>query len=102
MTLPDPLEAAPPPPVSDPPRHWLLAVLRDAGGTALAAAAHDLTRWAPTVASQLGWSAVALDARLAGQAYDLSAGTLIVRGAGGEVTDLAGNPIDALLSVHRG
>ena len=30
------------------------------------------------------------------EAYDLAAGTLIVRGAGGEVSDPTGKPIDAL------
>jgi fructose-1,6-bisphosphatase/inositol monophosphatase family enzyme len=34
------------------------------------------------------------------EAFDLAAGVLIVRQAGGEVTDLAGEPIDALR--HRG
>ena len=32
--------------------------------------------------------------------FDLAAGALIVRGAGGEVTDLGGQPIDAV--THRG
>ena len=32
--------------------------------------------------------------------FDLAAGVLLVRGAGGEVTDLDGNPIDE--AVHAG
>ena len=43
---------------------------------------------------------VNLWSRRAAQAYDLAAGIMLVRGAGGDVTDLAGTPIET--TDHRG
>ena len=42
---------------------------------------------------------VNLWSRRAAQAYDLAAGIMLVRGAGGDVTDLAGTPVDT--TDHR-
>ena len=43
---------------------------------------------------------VNLWSRRAAQAYDLAAGIMLVRGAGGDVTDLARTPIET--TDHRG
>jgi myo-inositol-1(or 4)-monophosphatase len=50
--------------------------------------------WAMLEAAKGSFVYVNLWSRRAAQAYDLAAGIMLVRGAGGDVTDLAGTPIE--------
>ena len=52
--------------------------------------------WALAEAAKGSFVYVNLWSRAPAAAYDLVAGTLVVRGAGGDVTDLEGSPIDAV------
>ena len=56
--------------------------------------------WAMVEAAKGSFVYVNLWSRRAAQAYDLAAGIMLVRGAGGDVTDLAGKPIET--TDHRG
>ncbi len=56
--------------------------------------------WAMLEAAKGSFVYVNLWSRRAAQAYDLAAGIMLVRGAGGDVTDLAGKPIKT--TDHRG
>ena len=56
--------------------------------------------WAMLEAAKGSFVYVNLWSRRAAQAYDLAAGIMLVRGAGGDVTDLAGKPIET--TDHRG
>ena len=56
--------------------------------------------WAMLEAAKGSFVYVNLWSRRAAQAYDLAAGIMLVRGAGGDVTDLAGTPIET--TDHRG
>ncbi len=56
--------------------------------------------WAMLEAAKGSFVYVNLWSRRAAHAYDLAAGILLVRGAGGDVTDLAGKPIET--TGHRG
>ena len=64
-----------------------IAMVRSPGGS---------PAWALVEAARGHFVYANLWSNRAAEAYDLSAGTLIVRRAGGEVADLAGKPIDAL------
>jgi fructose-1,6-bisphosphatase/inositol monophosphatase family enzyme len=64
-----------------------IAMVRSAGGS---------PAWALTEASRGHFVYVNLWSRRAAAAYDLAAGALIVRQAGGELIDLTGRPIDEL------
>jgi len=68
-----------------------IAMVRSPGGS---------PAWALVEAARGHFVYVNRWSKRAAEAYDLSAGTLIVRRAGGDVVDLAGKPIDALR--HRG
>jgi fructose-1,6-bisphosphatase/inositol monophosphatase family enzyme len=56
--------------------------------------------WAMLEAAKGSFVYVNLWSRRAAQAYDLAAGIMLVRGAGGDVTDLTGKPIET--TDHRG
>ena len=56
--------------------------------------------WAMLEAAKGSFVYVNLWSRRAAHAYDLAAGIMLVRGAGGDVTDLAGKPIET--TDHRG
>ncbi len=56
--------------------------------------------WAMLEAAKGSFVYVNLWSRRAAHAYDLAAGIMLVRGAGGDVTDLAGKPIQT--TDHRG
>ena len=56
--------------------------------------------WSMVEAAKGSFVYVNLWSRRAAQAYDLAAGIMLVRGAGGDVTDLAGTPIQT--TDHRG
>ncbi len=56
--------------------------------------------WAMLEAAKGSFVYVNLWSRRPAQAYDLAAGIMLVRGAGGDVTDLAGKPIET--TDHRG